>query len=166
MDLMTFLLDRTVARNEGVTDEAAANRIALLGSVIAQQNMVLSLILVQKLARDEVAARPVPPPPPPPPPPSAVPLVAPLTTFDQAQKQVVAFGFNVVRQDLWTRKEPLEVVIAQEPAPFSDAGPGTDVTLVVARLEDKRGAIILASQASQTIGASGNTPAPAPEPVP
>ncbi|HEX6749581.1 MAG TPA: hypothetical protein VF092_19960 [Longimicrobium sp.] len=165
MDLYNFLVDRVVAQNEGVTDEAAANRIALLGSLVAQQNMLLSLILVQKLARDELASRPAPPPPPPPPP--AVPLVAPLTTFEQASIQVSAAGFHAVRQDLWTRAEPLEVVLAQDPAPFSEAAPGADVTLVVARLEEvKSPPVVLAAEPAQKISApkmakaAGSDPAP------
>lgn len=157
MDLMNFLLDRTIARKEGVTDEEALNRIALLGSLVAQSNALLSLLLVQKLARDEVASRrpPVPPAPP------AVPRVAPLTTFEQAAKQVESFGFSAVREDLWSRSEPMEVVIAQDPGPFSEAAPGTAVRLVVARLEESK-----SGEPPILLKAKKLPPPPEPVPVP
>lgn len=135
MDLNRFLLDRMIAEREGVTDDAAANRVALMGSLIAPSNMLLALLMVQLLARKEVAAQ-APAPPPPAPGPPAVPWVAPLMTYAEAAGRITELGFNPTRPHSWEDIAEIEVVVAQSPAPHARVPPSTDVTLYVAKLKN------------------------------
>jgi hypothetical protein len=125
-----FLVGRTVAERQGITDDAVLNRLSLLGGVMGSSPMglVMTTLLAQREAENNV------PQPQPSPPVSSIQVEVPEVTdlpFRDAKNKLESLGLAVTRRELYSITTPKDYVIKQSPEPKSIVSQGATVTLSV-----------------------------------
>jgi hypothetical protein len=122
---MSLVLGSVLAEREGVTDPQARVRIALLGGLLGSRSPITGLALTAVFARREAESTSVP----------ALSLVQVPNeegrNVTEAERELRAFGLNVVSRDGQSSTIPNGSVISQDPPAFSLVLEGATVTLAV-----------------------------------
>ena len=129
-----FAYGLILTEQEGV-DRARAVQLALVAGLMGPS--ILAAAVVQKIARDEVAAAP-PPEEPARPNPVEVPDIPRLTPSKEAEGTLQAVGLVAVLKPTTSEQEP-GLVIGQSPAGGTIVEEGSEVTLNVSVKRSPRG---------------------------
>lgn len=125
--LTGFLLGRVVAEKQGITDDAAVNKLALMGAMFGgtPTGIVMTTVLAQREAESAKATQSVTP---------AIQVEIPDVTdetFNEAKKRLDSLGLVIVKQELYSLTTSKGHIISQNPVAGTIVPQNSQVTLAI-----------------------------------